>query len=233
MGNKTFKFAGVLFDMDGTLVDTEPLWHAAEKSLMDDFNTPWTAADNNFCVGGPPERVTNYMADLVRETGQPRPEPEAIMDGFMRFMRDEITNEPLKLQAGASDLLQEVSDSGLPSALVSSSPRLLMDAVLAQLGSHWFDYTLAGDEVEQLKPSPFPYLQAAAAIGVDPDWCVVIEDSAPGVESGEASGAFVVALQHSVAFNSTVRRVAVPSLSGVSLADFNDWFTPPAAAPVD
>ena len=227
MSKETYDFAGVLFDMDGTLVNTEPLWHAAERSLMAEYNTPWTDEDNRICIGGPADRVTNYLADKVRDTGQARPDPDTFMDGFMSFMLDKLTNEPLNVQEGALGLLQEVSDSGLPTALVSTSPRSLMDAVLANMGGHWFDFTLSGDEVERPKPDPLPYLQASATIGVDPTWCIAIEDSPPGAEAARASGAFVVALTHSADFETTPRQRAIPSLAGVSLAQLNDWFVPP------
>jgi HAD superfamily hydrolase (TIGR01509 family) len=233
MSLETYDFAGVLFDMDGTLVDTEPLWNEAERTLMADFNTPWTEEDNKVCIGGPADRVTNYMADKVRDTGQTRPDPTMFMAGFFSFMIEKLTNEPLNVQEGALDLLQEVSDSGLPTALVSTSPRMLMDAVLTNMGQHWFDFTLSGDEVERPKPDPLPYQQASATLGVDPGWCIAIEDSPPGAQAARASGAFVVALTHSADFETTARQRAIPSLAGLSLAQLNDWFVPPDAARVD
>lgn len=232
MSKKNYDFAGVLFDMDGTLVDTEPLWNESERSLMAEYGAPWTAEDNRICIGGPADRVTNYMADRVRETGQPRPDPSSFLDGFISFMIDKLTNEPLNVQEGALELLQEVSDSTLPTALVSTSPRVLINAVLANMGDHWFDYTLSGDEVARPKPDPLPYLQAAEVLGVDPRWCVIIEDSPTGAEAARAAGAFVVALTHSADFESGPRQRAIPSLAGVSLAELNAWFTPPDASPV-
>lgn len=213
----------VLFDMDGTLIDTEPLWQAAEEHMMAGYGIEWTDEDQRHCHGGAAERVTNYMADRVAETGQPRPDPARFVAGFEDYMLAHI-GDGVRVQPGASSLLREVHESQLASALVTSSQGVLMRAVLKSLGSRWFDVTVCADDVERHKPDPLPYRTAAEALGVDVHRCLVIEDSPTGVASAQSAGAYVVAVDHSAAFDPAERRTVIPGLDGVTLAMLRSWY---------
>ncbi|MFN8126940.1 MAG: HAD family phosphatase [Candidatus Nanopelagicales bacterium] len=221
-------FQALLYDMDGTLVDTEPKWQESERTLMAGFGVPWTDADQAHCLGGSTDRVARYMADLVAAAGRPRPDPEDLADQFLVTMRDQLIADPPQPQPGVARLLRQVRDSGLPTALVSSSSRPLMDAVLAAIGSEWFDITISADDVERHKPDPLPYLRAAEILGVDPAWCLAIEDSPTGAEAARQAGAFVVAVEHLAVIPATTRRRVVTTLSGVGLPQLTEWFEPPS-----
>ena len=222
-----FPFESVLFDMDGTLVDTEPLWQQSEERLMAGFGVAWTEADQAHCLGGSTDRVARYMISLIERAGGSPPTPEELADMFLDTMLQRLTDQPPQLQPGAARLLREARDSGLPTALVSSSSRPLMDAVLAAIGSQWFDLTISADDVDRHKPDPLPYERAAGLLGVDPRWSVALEDSPTGAASANAAGAFVVAIEHMAVIEPAPRRVVVTTLSGIGMDRLGEMFSPP------
>jgi HAD superfamily hydrolase (TIGR01509 family) len=116
---------------------------------------------------------------------------------------------------GALELVDGVRNLGVPTALVSSSYRVLVDAALDELGPTRFDTTLAGDEVAHGKPSPEPYLTTCDRLGVDPRRTVIVEDAMSGVRSGESAGATVVAVPWAAPIEATSRRPVVKSLAEV------------------
>ncbi|MFZ9988187.1 MAG: HAD family hydrolase [Candidatus Nanopelagicales bacterium] len=217
----------VLFDLDGTLIDSEDLWWEAECLTVGTWGGEWTREDQAHCLGGPLERVTAYMAERTGATVA----PEAIGQALLATMEGLLRNGDIEWRPGALDLLVECRRAGIPTALVSASHRLLLDAVADAVAdrpgvpSPAFDVTVAGDEVNEGKPHPEPYTEAARRLGVEITDCIVIEDSPTGVASGQASGAFVVAVPHIVAIPAADRRTVVDSLEGVTLADLRDWIS--------
>jgi HAD superfamily hydrolase (TIGR01509 family) len=212
----------VLWDMDGLLVDTEPLWTRAEHDLAAHYGSTFTPQAKAAVVG---TRLDAAVPLLLRHFGVEASEQEVRAAGRLLLSRVValFLAEPLPLQAGAGRLLGELADAGVPCALVSSSFRVLVDAVLST-GAGPFAVTLGGDEVEQGKPHPEPYLTAAARLGADPTRCVVLEDSPTGVASGTAAGCAVVAVP-SVAgaeIGPAPRRRVVGSLEDVALADLRE-----------
>ncbi len=192
--------AAVLFDMDGLLVDTEPTWTVAEVELAERLGGRWTDALKASIVG---TRIETAVPVILGTLGHPQA-PELVertiaelLSRMVELFRGELTPLP-----GALELLAEVQAAGVPVALVSSSYRVLVDAVVARLDLT-FDLVLAGDEVRYAKPHPEPYQTACARLGVDPAHTVVLEDSPSGIQSGEAAGCAVV---------------AVPSVAGVDVA---------------
>lgn len=212
------ELAAVLFDMDGLLVDTEPVWTVAEVELARSFGGEFTPALKAELVG---TRLEVAVPKIISWYAAPDdPAAVACTSAWLLARMVSLFAVPPVLLPGVLDLLAGLRAAGVPVALVSSSYRVLVDAVLAhRIGP--FDLTLAGDEVEHGKPHPEPYLTAASRLGVDPARCVVLEDSPSGVASGEAAGCAVVAVPSvaGVVFDPAPRRLVLPSLAGVSVGD--------------
>lgn len=216
----------VLFDLDGTLIDSEGLWWRAECRVVDGLGGVWTPEDQAHCLGGPLERVTAYMAE---RTGSPR-SPDDIGRELLDVMEALLRSEPLEWRPGARDLLAQCRAEGVPTGLVSASHRRLLDAVADAIArevhaedGHAFTVTVAGDEVANGKPHPEPYASAARSLDVPIERCVVLEDSPTGVASGQQSGAYVVAIPHIVPISPAPRRRVVETLEGVTVNDLRAW----------
>ncbi|HUZ26064.1 MAG TPA: HAD family phosphatase [Streptosporangiaceae bacterium] len=203
---------GVLFDMDGLLVDSEPLWFEVESSVMARLGGSWDAADQQALVGGSLARSLDYL--LAKAA---RPVAREIVAGWMLGgMVELVSSRMLSVMPGARELLNEVAEAGVPYALVTSSERPVMEAVLDQLDVR-FPVTVCGDDVSNSKPDPEPYLMAAAKLGADPRHCVAIEDSPNGVASAEAAGCLMIAVPSMVPIPAENGRLVVGSLREVSL----------------
>ena len=188
--------SAVLFDMDGTLIDSEGLWFESEIAVMDGMGATWTPADQAYCLGGPLERVAEYM---IERSGSPLGAGE-VSSRLLDEMEERLRSTPLAWQPGARDLVAECRALGVPTALVSASWSRLIEAVghriEEDLGTRAFDVIVAGDDVTNSKPHPEPYLTAAAALGQAPSDCLALEDSPTGVRSARDAGCRVVAIPH-------------------------------------
>jgi HAD superfamily hydrolase (TIGR01509 family) len=205
--------------MDGTLVETEPMWLVAETRAMAAFGAEWTEQDQAACLGGPLDRAVAYMVERAGGGHDPAEMSARVLDEMASL----LASEPVRWTPGAKDLLDEVEAAGIPMALVSASTRRLVDAVLRQVGDGHFATTVAGDEVTRTKPHPDPYLSAAAHLGVEARDTVVLEDSPVGVAAGLASGAVVVAVPHLVPVAPAPRLHVVVSLADVTLERLSEW----------
>jgi HAD superfamily hydrolase (TIGR01509 family) len=203
----------VLFDMDGLLVDSEPLWFEVETEIMARMGGAWSRADQQQLVGGQLAHSLGYM--LARAA---RPEPE---ETVTRWMADGITGlvrqRGVPMLPGARELKAEVSAAGVPCALVTSAQRDLMEAVLEATGAA-FDATVCSADVQFGKPDPEPYLLGAKLLGVDPGGCVALEDSPNGIASAEAAGCAVIAVPNVAPVPPRAGRVIAASLREVNLA---------------
>lgn len=215
-------FAAVLFDMDGTLVDSEPMWEAAEVDVMTSHGSSWSSADQAHAIGGPVERVTGYMSDTIAADTGVRVPPEQIHTELLAAFHGHLDAGRIGVHDGADALFRQAREAGLPVALVSNSPRELMTKVLQALPQFTFDVTIAGDEVPHAKPHPGPYLEAAERLGVDIADCLVVEDSPTGVAAARDSGGAVVAVEHLVPLHPGPRGVVVADLAHVGLAALAD-----------
>lgn len=208
--------AAVLFDMDGTLVETESLWHQAEIATMAQFGHEWTDEEQLFALGGPFENVVAYMAT---KSGA---DPDAIAAALAQSIESLMVSSALPTQPGVRELHDEAVAAGLPVGLVTNSFRSLVDLVLESTGLQ-FDVVVAGDEIEENKPHPMPYVRACAELGVSPSSTVVLEDSTTGIESARAAGCWVVAIPHQIQVPQSERVMCVSSVARLSLADLQQW----------
>jgi HAD superfamily hydrolase (TIGR01509 family) len=202
----------VLFDMDGLLVDTEPLWFETEADVMARLGAPWGPEDQQQLLGGSMERTVGYL--LARAT---RPAPPAdvarwMMDGMLR----RAAQGRVVVRPGARELLAEVAAAGVPYALVTGSQRPFTEAVLASTGFR-FPATVTADDVSRTKPDPEPYLLAAKLLDADPGQCVALEDSPNGIASATGAGCRVVAVPSLLPIPPAAGRLVVPSLREVTL----------------
>jgi HAD superfamily hydrolase (TIGR01509 family) len=221
----TTPLAAVLWDMDGTLVDTEPYWIAAEYDIVELHGGTWSEEHALSLVGADLLDSGAYIRDNGPVPLPPHEIVEMLLDRVVASVRAEMPWRP-----GARELLEECRLSPLPAALVTMSWRRFADPVVAALPSGSFDAVVVGDDVERGKPHPDPYLLAAKRLGVDPRMCLAIEDSPTGVASALAAGCTVLAVPNHV-------EVPVPdvargrfttrgSLSGLGLADLSALVVP-------
>lgn len=203
--------AAVLWDMDGTLVDTEPAWMQAEADLVTEHGLTWTADDAARMIGLP----LLAAAEVLIAHGVDAP-AEAIVQRLLGQVVARVRTE-VPWQPGALELLTALQAAGVPCALVTMSYRALTDAVLASAPEGAFVVVVPGDEVTHGKPHPEPYLTAAARLGVDVRACVALEDSPPGIGSALASGARTIGIKHIVDVEPRPGLSRVSSLEQVDL----------------
>ena len=204
----------VFFDMDGTLIDSEPLWFENEVKLMAQFDYAWTVQDQMQCIGGPIQKTANYMSALVH--GQN--DPQFFIESLISMVSSDF-EERLTFMPGALELLIALSETGVRLALVSASPRQMLEASFRVLEGRYFELLISSDDVVQSKPSPECYLKAAEFFGLDISECLILEDSGTGVASARASGASVVAITHLIEIVGDKQVVVVDSLKGMSVED--------------
>ncbi|HLT67451.1 MAG TPA: HAD family phosphatase [Microbacterium sp.] len=174
----------VLWDMDGTLVDTEPYWIAAETPLVARFGGTWTHEDALGLVGND----LFASARILQKAGVEMPEEE-IVEYLTDAVIEQIRVKGVPFRPGAQALLRSLRSAGVKTAIVTMSQHRLAERVARMIEFDAFDAILGGDDVARPKPFPDPYLAGAEALGVSIDDCVAIEDSPTGLTSAVASGA--------------------------------------------
>lgn len=207
--------AAVLFDMDGTLVDSEKVWDVGLDELARRYGGTLSAAARTRMVG---TSMINSMRILHEDIGQPWREPPDSV-GWLERRVAELFAQGLVWRPGARELLQAVTAAGVPAALVTATRRHLVEVALRTIGRDHFAAVVCGDEVDHTKPHPRPYLAAAALLGVDIRRCVAIEDSPTGVASARDAGAVVLAVPSEVDLSDLDGVVLVASLAGIGVAD--------------
>ena len=204
----------VLWDMDGTLVDTEPYWIEVEHGMAEKYGGEWTEADAMAMVGNNLLDSGRYMKERWQVDLSPEEIVEELLDGVVAMVGETVPWRP-----GARDLLVALAETGVRCGLVTMSYQRFVAPILAQLPPETFRVVVTGDQVEFGKPHPEPYLTAAAALGVRAEDCVAIEDSGTGARSAEAAGCTVLVVENHVPVPEGPRRVFRPSLEGLGVAD--------------
>jgi HAD superfamily hydrolase (TIGR01509 family) len=208
------RLAAVTFDMDGLLVDSEPLWFLAESAVMARLGADWGPADQHVLVGGSLGSTVEYL--VAKATGAA--DPAVVGRWLIETMVDLVSTRPLTVLPGTAELVAQAQAASLPHALVTSSVPAVVDAVLGRLEVQ-FDVIISGADVTRAKPDPEGYLLAAAKLGVDPLRCIALEDSPNGVAAAESAGFRVVAVPSVVPVPARPGRVVLGTLAGVTLAE--------------
>jgi HAD superfamily hydrolase (TIGR01509 family) len=186
-------YSAIFFDMDGLLVDSEPLWLISETQMMAEYGYEWLESDQAACLGGPLDRVGNYMSGLI---GGKRDGNSLILEIIDRMV--EKFKGDLPFMPGAIELIEDLRAHGVPLTLVSASPRSLVDAALSNFEVNPFVRSISSNDVKVSKPDPEGYLLAATSGGHEISNSLVLEDSLTGVTAAKASGAWVLAVPHLV-----------------------------------
>ena len=204
-------YSAVFFDMDGLLVDSEPLWLESETEMMAQYGYQWLESDQAACLGGPLDRVGNYMSDLINGKRDGNSLMLEIIDRMVVKFKGDLPFMP-----GAVELINDLRTHGVELTLVSASPRSLVDAALSNFKEIPFAKSISSNDVKVSKPDPEGYLLAASSGGHDVTNCLVLEDSLTGVTAAKASGAWVLAVPHLVAIEKNGRVDVTDSLASWS-----------------
>jgi HAD superfamily hydrolase (TIGR01509 family) len=209
--------AAVLWDMDGTIIDTEPFWMEAETELIEQYGGSWTHEDALQLVG----QGLWHSARVLQSRGVDRTEDQIIED-LTAVVLGRLRSDGLPWRPGARELLLELRAAGVPTALVTMSIGKLAHLVAETIDFDAFQHVVAGDDIAHSKPHPAAYLRAAELLGVDPADCVAIEDSPPGVASAMAAGAATIGIPLNVPLIEDGGFVVWPTLAGRTLSDLAD-----------
>jgi HAD superfamily hydrolase (TIGR01509 family) len=211
--------------MDGTLVDTEPYWMAAETELVQSFGGTWSHEQALQLVG-------NGLIDsavILRAAGVDM-DADAIVDRLTDDVRTALATQGVPFRPGAKALLRDLHDNGIRTALVTMSLRRMALSVVDLIDFDAFEEIVAGDDVEQPKPHPEPYLKAAGLLDIDIADAVVIEDSPTGLRAGVSSGAVALGVPHMVPLDGVGAHALWPTLEDRTAQDIIELFASSRAA---
>mgnify|MGYP000867660848 FL=1 len=179
--------AAILFDHDGTLVDTEPVWAAAKVALAAEFGGTWTEQDTLDCLG----LSMQFTLDRLRERGVNLPDEE-INNLLVAKVHETLAQQPVEFLPGIERFLAEVREAQISAAIVTNATTSVARRTADAAPEGTFSVIIGNDETTHPKPNPQPYLLAAERLGVDPTQCVALEDSPSGVRSATAAGMRVI-----------------------------------------
>ncbi|MFE2998194.1 HAD family hydrolase [Nocardia sp. NPDC059246] len=182
----------IVFDMDGVLIDTEPIWEEVRRAYVEEMRGRWLPDTQDRFMGMSTAEWSRYLSEELLDG---RRTPDEVAEDVIARMAARYADH-LPLMPDAVDTVRRLA--GIYTlGLASSSPRRLIDVVLDHMGvSDLFAATVSTEEVARGKPAPDGYLEAAARLGIDPDACVAIEDSSNGLRAAYAAGMTVIAVPH-------------------------------------
>ena len=211
--------AAVLWDMDGTLIDSEHYWLSSEQELAESWGAQWTAEDGEKLIGMSLYESTEIVKEKLGIDISPAEITEILTNSVTLKLEKQIIWRP-----GVLELMADLQAKGIKTALVTMSMRRMALSVAERLPTGHFDVVVAGDDVTRGKPHPEPYLRAAELLGVDIRDCVAIEDSLTGLTSAEASGAIAIGVPNIVLLPEQEGRIIWPTLLGLTAEDFSDLY---------
>ncbi|GAA3511752.1 HAD family hydrolase [Actinocatenispora rupis] len=211
----TTGLAAVLFDMDGTLVDSEKVWTVALYELAEKLGGRLSDAARAAMVG---TNMSRSMAILHDDLGLPADRDTADSVAWLEDRMGELFADGLVWKPGAQELLAAVAAADIPAALVTATRRRLVETALETIGRRYFAAVVCGDDLDETKPHPAPYRTAATLLGVPPARCVAIEDSPTGLASARAAGCVVVGIPSEVDLTGTPGVTLVDSLTAVDVS---------------
>jgi len=222
----------VLFDYDGTLVDTEPYWMQSEVDLFADFGVPWTTEDARRLCGTSREYSLRVQFEHLSRHGVDvsQLDSEEFYGRLSQRVMDSVTQHGVTWLPGARELLLDLQAEGVPCAIVSNSPARVLAAGLSQFPEGTIGAVIDGDMVEEGKPDPQGYRLAATQLGVDAADCIVVEDTATGAAAGLAAGAVVAVVPGQFPVPDAPGQVKLTGLTGVDTAGLRELFAKVCAA---
>ena len=207
----------VLWDLDGTLIDSEPYWLLSEARLAKQYGGSWNQEDGKQLIGNNLYQASDFLKNRF-----------GIDDMSTQQVIDQLTNEvieqlrtKLPWRPGALELLIDLKKAGIKTALVTMSMRSMALAVIDQIDFPAFDVVVAGDDVKHGKPHPEPYMKAAELLGVRADQCIALEDSPTGLASAVAAGCHAVGIPNIIALPEGPRQKIVGSLTDLTAANLD------------
>jgi HAD superfamily hydrolase (TIGR01509 family) len=206
----------VLWDLDGTIIDSEPYWLLSEQRMVEEFGGSWTEADGLALVGS----GLTFAATEMQRHGVTLP-----VDIIVQRMVDEVDAmiaEQVPWREGALELIDSIHAAGIPQVIVTMSYRSTAHFIANQVGL--FAAVISGEDVTHPKPHPEPYLMGAAAVGADPRLCVALEDSIPGNESAVSAGAVTIAVPLHIAIPDSPKYTTWHTIVGRDVSDIREVF---------
>ena len=216
---KTDLPAAVLWDMDGTLIDSEPYWLASESAFAAAHDSNWGHDDGLGVIGMSQYESSKLLKERVGSPLEPQQIIDQITDGVLQQLEQSIPWRP-----GARELLKLLKENNVRTALVTGSMHRMAQKVADQIGFDAFDVIVGGDDVVKGKPHPESYLKAASMLGVDPTHCIAFEDSLTGITAAEAAGTKAIGVAHIVEIPMSEGRTLWPTLEGVSMNQLRALF---------
>ncbi|WP_138316276.1 HAD family hydrolase [Rhodoluna limnophila] len=211
--------AAVLWDMDGTLVDSEHYWMKSERDLAAAHSREWSQQDGFDLIG-----MSLYdSSQVIKEKLDSSLHPHEIITRLTDGVREQLAVE-VPWRPGAKELLLALREAGIKTALVTMSLHHMAQEVVDQIPFKAFDVIVGGDDVARGKPFPDPYLRAAELLGVDASDCVAIEDSNTGLRSAEAAGTKAIGVPNFIEIPHIPGRTIWPTLVGVTVDDLRNLF---------
>lgn len=183
--------AAILWDMDGTITDTESRWVDYSRHVVEGRGGTWTQGDEAALHGSSTEDHAVHLQYILRRDSGQEADPMVLFDEVAGLMAEHVYSDPV-IMPGAIELLDAFAAAGIPQALVTATPIDLVGPAIESLPKQYFAARVTGDEPFPGKPDPAPYAAAMRRLGVAPEQCLAFEDSIPGATSAARAGAAVV-----------------------------------------